>query len=481
MPTLAQPSSAAIDPEADMTTTALPALTAVEAPKIAPLFPGHPIFGAGREFQKDAMGTFFRATEACGDVARLRFPLAPYTAHVLRHPDAVRHVLVDNAKNYGKQTRGYQKLRNVLGNGLVTSEGDFWKRQRRIANPAFHRERIAHFAEVMVDCAEKLVDGWQPRLQKGEPFDVSKEMMRVTLRVIGLTMLSTDVEGEAASAVGSALDEVLHLTVSRIYDMVSWPAWVPTPGNRRFGRAQAALDGVVNGIIAERRAGGAVHDDLLGMLMSAQDSETGEAMSDEQLHDEAMTMFLAGHETTANALGWTFYLLSLHPEVERKLRAEVTAALGGRRPTLADLERLPYTDRVIKESMRLYPPIWVTARSANEDDAISGYHIPKGSWVFMSQYLTHRDPRFWENPEGFDPDRFLPEAEAARPKHAYFPFAAGPRKCIGESFAVMEARLILASIVQRAKLSIVPGFRAELDPTITLRPQNGLWMTARAA
>jgi len=464
-----------------MATAALPALSQIDAPKLAPQYPSHWLLGVGPQFQKDAMGTFFRATEHCGDVARLRFPLAPYTAHVLRHPDAVRHVLVDNQKNYGKQTRGYEKLRHVLGNGLVTSEGEFWKRQRRIANPAFHRERIAHFSEVMVDCAGKMLDGWQARMAKGEPFDVSKEMMRVTLRVIGLTMLSTDVEGAAASEVGAALDEVLHLTVNRIYDVVSWPKWVPTPGNRRFTHAQGQLDGIVNRIIAQRRESGEEHGDLLGMLMSARDAETGEGMTDEQLRDEAMTMFLAGHETTANALGWTLYLLSLHPDVERRLRAEVTGALGDRPPTLMDLEKLPYTDRVIKESMRLYPPVWVTARSAIEDDVISGYQIPAGTWVFMSQYLTHRDPRFWENPEGFDPDRFLPEAEAARPKHAYFPFAAGPRKCIGESFAVMEARLILATIVQRSRLSIVPGFRVEIDPTITLRPKNGLWMTARAA
>ncbi len=468
-----------------MSSVALPAPTATGAPGLAPLFAGHPILGIGPEFQKDAMGTFFRATDACGDVARLRFPLAPYTAHVLRHPDAVRHVLVDNAKNYGKQTRGYAKLRHVLGNGLVTSEGDFWKRQRRIANPAFHRERIAHFGDVMVDCAEEMLDGWQARIASGEPFDVSREMMRVTLRVIGLTMLSTDVEGAAASQVGSALDEVLHLTVSRIYDMVSWPKWVPTPGNVRFDRAQGQLDAVVNGIIAQRRGQGPREDaggeDLLDMLMHARDGETGEAMTDAQLHDEAMTMFLAGHETTANALGWTLHLLSLHPDVERRLREEVASVLGGRRPALADMERLPYTDRVIKESMRLFPPVWVTARSVVEDDVVSGYRIPGGSWVFMSQYLTHRDPRFWENPEGFDPDRFLPEAEAARPKHAYFPFAAGPRKCIGEGFAVMEARLILAAIVQRTRLSLVPGFRVELDPTITLRPKSGLWMTARAA
>jgi cytochrome P450 len=459
--------------EVHMSADILPLDAAPNNPRRAPLFPGHPLLGAGPAFQRDPIGTFFKAAEVCGDVARI-------TAHVLRHPDDIRHVLVDNAKNYGKQTKGYAKLRNILGDGLVTSEGEFWKRQRRISNPAFHRERIAHFSKVMVDCTETLLDGWGDKLQSGEPFDVSKEMMRVTLRIIGLTMLSTDVEGRA-SQVGDALDDVLHVIVKQIFEIVDWPAFVPTPRNLRFARSRAVLDKVLNDVISERRNDTEDKGDLLSMLMSATDPETGGAMSDAQLRDEAMTMFLAGHETTANALTWTLYLLSKHPEAQRRLRDEIAQVCGDRPPTLADLGQLTYTERVIKESMRLLPPIWSVARSAIEDDVIGGYQIPKGSWVFTSPYVTHRDPRFWPNPEGFDPDRFTPELEAARPRCAYFPFASGPRKCIGESFAMMEARLILVAILQRARLSLVAGRPVELDPTITLRPKGGLWMTARAA
>jgi cytochrome P450 len=462
-------------------TIANPALeTLGTTPKLAPLFRGHPIFGAGRLFQEHPIQKLFEIADACGDVARLRFPVKPHTAHLLRHPDHLRHVFIDNAKNYGKQTRGYYKLRGILGSGLVTSEGDFWKRQRRIANPAFHRERIAHFADVMVGCATDMLDGWGERIGKGQPIDIAGEMMRVTLRIIGKTMLSTDVEGRS-SIVGKAIDHVLHITIHRIQDIVAWPEWVPTRENRQYARARAELDRVVNTMIADRHRSSDQKDDLLSMLMSARDPETGEGMSDLQLRDEVMTVFLAGHETTATALAWTFCFLSLHPHVGATLQQEVRAVLGDRPPRLEDLERLAYTEKVIKESMRLRPPVWALTRSAIEDDVVGGYRIPRGTWIFASPYLTHRDPRFWPNPEGFDPERFSPDKDAQRPKCAYLPFLVGPRKCIGETFAMMEARLLLAAVVQRVRLDLAAGRPVELDPTVTLRPKGGLWMTASAA
>ncbi len=454
--------------------------TTTVKPALAPLFPGHPIYGAAMMIRRRPLSAIFEISEACGDVARLRFPVKPHTAHLLRHPDHVRHVLIDNAKNYGKQTRGYAKLRGVLGAGLVTSEGDFWKRQRRIANPAFHRERIAHFGEVMTRCTTEMLDGWSERIANGEPFDVSQEMMRVTLRVIGLTMLSTDVETRS-SIVAEAIDDLLHIVIRRINHVLDWPERLPTAENRRYQRALRALDRVVNEVIAERRRTGEQKGDLLAMLMSARDPETGEGMSDVQLRDEVMTVFLAGHETTANTLGWTLYLLSLHPEAGRKVRDEVREVIGERAPKLEDLDKLVYTDQVIKESMRILPPIWFISRSVIGDDTIGGYRIPKDSWVLLSPYMTHRDRRFWPNPEGFDPQRFTPEEDAKRPKGTYFPFSIGPRKCIGEAFAMMEARLILATIVQRTSLELVAGRRVELDPTVTLRPKAGLWMTAKRA
>jgi cytochrome P450 len=444
---------------------------------LAPLFAGDPIFGAGRLFRRRPLAALFEISDACGDVARLRFPVKPHTAHLLRHPDHVRHVLIDNVKNYGKKTRGYQKLRGVLGSGLVTSEGDFWKRQRRIANPAFHRERIAHFGEVMVRCTSEMLDGWGARAAKGERLDISREMMRVTLRVIGLTMLSADVEARS-STVGEAIDQLVHIVIRRVNNLLDWPERLPTRENRSYDRALRALNRVVNEVIAERRRTGQQKDDLLSMLMSARDPETGATMSDVQLRDEVMTVFLAGHETTANTLSWTLRLLSLHPDAARRVREEVRAVAGAHPPKVEDLDKLVYTEKAIKESMRLLPPVWFISRSVVEDDIVGGYHVAKGSMVLISPYLTQRDPRFWANPEGFDPERFAPDEEAKRPKCSYFPFSVGPRKCIGEAFAVMEARLILATIVQRARLDLVPGRRVELDPTVTLRPKNGVWMTA---
>ncbi len=448
----------------------------------APIFRGdHRILGAARAFQSDPIRAFFLAQAGCGDVARVDLLVAPYVLHVLNHPDHLRHVLVDGARKYGKGSLGYLKLRESLGNGLVTSEGDFWKRQRRIANPAFHHERVAQFAETMVRCAEESADGWQGAVTSGEPVDIAQEMMRLTLRVIGLTMFSTEVAG-AASIVARALDDVLRITIHRIKDLWAAPSWLPTPTNRRFDRALAAVHGEVGGIIAaRRRSGESGKQDLLEMLMTARDPETGEGMTDVQLLDEAMTIFGAGHETTANALSWTLYLLSLHPDVERRLREEIARVVGQRPPRLADLPGLVFTERVVKESMRLFPPVWGLERSVLEDDVIDGFEIPKGSWVFMSPYRVHRDARFWENPEGFNPDRFTAEAEAARHKGAYVPFSLGPRKCIGESFAMIEAKLVLASLLRRTRFEIVPGRRVEPEPTITLRPKGGLWMRVKAA
>ena len=306
----------------------------IPEPKPAPLFRGHPVLGAGRLFKTRPLSALFEISDACGDVARLRFPVKPHTAHLLRHPDHVRHVLIDNVKNYGKQTRGYQKLRGILGAGLVTSEGDFWKRQRRIANPAFHRERIAHFGDVMVRCTTDMLDRWDEHIARGTPFDVSREMMRVTLRVIGLTMLSTDVEGAVLD--GRRRRSITWCTSSSAASTASstGPSGSRRAENRRYDHAREALDRVVNDVIAERRRTGEQKDDLLSMLMSARDPETGEGMSDVQLRDEVMTVFLAGHETTANALGWTLYLLSLHPDAERRMRQEVREVLGDRPPTV---------------------------------------------------------------------------------------------------------------------------------------------------
>lgn len=452
------------------------------APRPLPLYHGDSLlFGVLPALREDPIGVMLRACAAHGDAVRLRLPGRSLV--VLRSPRAVQHVLIDNMRSYTKQTRGYDMLRLVLGNGLVTSEGEYWRRQRRIAQPAFHRERLTVFTRVMTDAADAMLQRWQRSMQAGTPLDVSHEMMRVTLSIASRTLLSRDVSDDA-DEVGAALLVALEHANYRILRLLSPSERIPTPRNVRFRRAVATLHRVVDGVIAQRRAeapGTGETADLLGMMMRAQDAQTGERMSDVQLRDEAMTMFLAGHETTAMTLTWTLYLLSKHPDVERRLRAEVDSVLQGRAPQIEDLKRLPLTDRVIRESMRLYPPVWVLGRLAAADDVVDGFQIKKGDLVFVSSYVTHRSPSLWENPEGFDPDRFLPEREAQRPRCAYFPFSVGQRKCIGDQFATLETNLILPMIVQRARLALVPGQTDAAAPLITLRPQDRMMMHVHPA
>jgi cytochrome P450 len=408
-----------------------------------------------------------------GDVVRL--PGFGVPAHLITHPDGVKHVLQDHNRNYPK-SETYQQMKMILGNGLVTSEGDFWLKQRRLAQPAFHRQRIAAFAETMTEATARMLDRWQPNTT----INLSNEMMALTMQIIAKTMFSADLSTQSDS-IGQHVGEAF-----RAYDKLSGariklPAFLPTPQRRRFQKAKAAIDQVVYSLIEQHRQSNQDHGDLLSMLMLSKDEETGQGMTDQQLRDEVLTIFLAGHETTSNALSWTFYLLSKHPEVARRLRAEINDVLGGRTPGIHDLPHLKYTLMVIEESMRILPPVWSIERRALADDTIGGYHIPAGSVIYLSQYVTHRHPEFWPNPEGFDPERFSPEQVAARPRSAYFPFAAGPRQCIGNSFALMEAQLILAMVVQRYQLDLVPGHPVETEPLITLNARHGILAAVRPA
>jgi cytochrome P450 len=407
-----------------------------------------------------------------GDVVEFR--VGPYRCVFLRHPDAVKHVLVDNNHNYDKQTRGYDVLRAFLGNGLLTSEGDFWRRQRRIAQPAFHRKRIAGFASTIVDDTQEMLDRWDHTAGLGHTLDVAHEMMTLTLRIVATTLFTTDVK-RVSEEVGNAVT-VLNEWADKTLDSL-WPIGFPTPGNLRARGFAKRLDVIIADIIARRRRGEQGDaQDLLAMLMEAKDADTGEGMTDRQLRDEVMTIFLAGHETTANALAWTFYLLSTHPHVERRVREELDRVLGDRPPALEDLGQLRYLKQVLEESMRLYPPAWTIDRHTIDDDIVMGYRIRKDSLLLVSPFVTHRHPAFWPNPEGFDPERFAPELEEARPRYAYFPFGGGPRMCIGSNFAMMEAQLITASVLQRFRPWLVPGHPVELQPLITLRPRYGLEM-----
>jgi cytochrome P450 len=430
----------------------------------APGPPGLPIAGNVFEAWRDALGLMTKAAR-CGEVAELRFgPFLRY--HVLSGAAGIHHVLKTNAKNYVK-SRNYAGMKFILGEGLLTSEGEFWKRQRRLAQPAFHHARLAGFAETMSCLTGEAISG----LRAGQ-VDAHAEMMRLTFRIVGATLFSTDVAAHADD-VGTALDVAIHWAQAYAEQVVRLPPWVPTPANLRFRSALATLDRLVCGIIAARRDSGADPGDLLGMLMSVRD-DAGQAMSDRQLRDETMTIVLAGHETTANALAFALHLVARHPEVERRLQREADAVLGGRPVRFEDLPKLEYTERVIEESMRLYPPAWCFEREALADDRIEGFAIPKGTMVAVCPFTLHRSEKYWPEPERFDPDRFLPERAEGRPKEAYLPFGDGPRVCIGKAFAMMEAKIVLATVASR--MSVAPASHRELDlePGITLRPRGGV-------
>lgn len=436
-------------------------------PRAPPFAPGHPVLGHSRIMQVNPLDHFTRWGVEYGDAVSMRLPGSRFV--LVLHPDGVKHVLQSNAKAYSKRTRGYDKMRLFLGNGLVTSEGEFWRRQRRIAAPAFHRQRIEGFAETMTASTAAMLERWAGRAETGAELDVDREMMTLTMRIASETLLGEDLSGDA-DTVGEALSFLTLNTNARITRLVDLPLSIPTPENRRYLDAVATVESVLVRLIAARRANPGAHHDLLAMLLEAKDEETGASMTDAQLRDEALTIFAAGHETTSNALAWTFLLLARHPAVAARLYAEVDSALGGRTPTLADLPAMPFTKQVIQESMRLYPPAWIIGRRAEVDDTVCGYHIAAGTQVLVSPWATHRQPRWWDDPEAFDPDRFSAARSDGRPAFAYFPFGGGPRICIGNTFAMMEAQLILAQVSQRYRLELAPGARVEPELGVTMRP-----------
>jgi cytochrome P450 len=426
-------------------------------------------------FQRGAARIYRHVDDAnrYGDV--VRYDVGRVVAHVLRHPDDIKHVLQENHANYIKG-RGLRKLKIFLGEGLLTSEGAHWLRQRRLIQPAFHRARLDALVTKMVRATETLADEWSELAARGETIDVSREMMRLTLEIASTTLFSVSTRG-SADKVGKALSVALREAVRRTFAIVELPLRVPTPRNVAYREAMRSLDAVVYGIIAERRKRPGGDDDLLSMLIETRDEATDEAMTDAQLRDEVMTLFLAGHETTANQLAWTFYLLSKHPAERRRLEAEVDAVLGDCMPTFEDLSRLIRIRMTIDESMRIFPPVWLFGRTALDDDLVRGYRIPKGSFVGVSPYLLHRHPSYWKNPEGFDPDRFDASASAGRHKYAYLPFGGGPRVCIGNHFAIMEAQVVLAILSRRFRVELAPGARVEPEPLVTLRPKGGIAAT----
>jgi cytochrome P450 len=431
------------------------------------------------ELRRDPIGTFVKVWRQYGDVVHLWLG-GPYNGYLLAHPDHVKHVLQDANRNYPKHPYNISKLKSTLGEGLLTSHGDYWLRQRRLMQPAFHRQRLTSLGTMMTDATLAMLAGWEKRPDRSAYFDVASELMHLTLTIIARAMFSADVTsvvGDVERSVAVTLADSMRRTQS----YVDIPRWVPTHNNRAWLNARGVLDAIVYRFIGERRRSGIQRDDLLTMLLETRDEDTGESMTDEQIRDEVMTIFIAGHETTAVNLTWTFFLLSRHPESNRRLKDELDRVLGGRPPTVADLANLPYLRMVVDESMRLYPPAWALSRLPLVDDEIGGFHIPPRVNVFLSPYVTHRHPEFWENPEGFDPERFSPGRSAGRPRYAFFPFGGGPRMCIGNNFALMEAQLILATIAQRYRLDLAPGYVPFLKPMITLRARDGMPMRVRNA
>ncbi len=387
----------------------------------------------------------------------------------VNHPSLIEEVLVTNARKYSKG-RVLRANRHVFGEGLLTSEGDFWLRQRRLAQPAFHRARVASYAATMVDYTERMVQGWRG----GEERDAHQEMMRLTLEIVAKTLFDADVERDAQE-VGKSLELLLEIGAN-FRRTIFVPHWLPTPTNLRVRREVKQIEKILYRIIAERRASGRDAGDLLSMLLSAQD-EDGSRMTDRQLRDEAITLFLAGHETTASTLSWTWWLLARHPAVEAKLHAELDAVLGDRAPTLDDLPKLRYTGHLITESLRLYPAAWGMARLVVEDHEIAGYAVTKGMGVAMAQWVVHRDPRWYDAPEEFRPERWEDDLLKRLPRFAYFPFGGGPRQCIGNAFALMEAALILATIARKFRLLLVANHPVVPLASITLRPRHGVRVT----
>jgi cytochrome P450 len=428
----------------------------------------HWLYGNLREFIHDRLGALERWHREYGDMVSARF--GPRPIMFLNHPDLVEQVLVDQNRIFIKHYR-LRSSQRTLGNGLLTSEGEFWRSQRKLAQPAFHRDRIASYAGVMVEFTERMLGSWE----HGQRRDIQADMMRLTLEIVAKTLFDAEIGSDTAEA-SRAMETLMVSFMKRTGSLISPPAWLPTPLNLQVERAARRLDRIILGIIAERRRSSADHGDLLSMLLHAQDEESGRRMTDAQLRDEAMTLFMAGHETTANTLAWAWYLLARHPEAEARLHAELDAVLGDRAPTLADLPRLSYTGMIVTETLRVYPTVWMVGRENTEPVELGGYTLPAGTTVFMPQWTIHRDARWFDEPERFRPERWDPvlRLQEKLPRYAYFPFGGGPRLCIGNNFARMESALLLATIAQRFRLALAPDAVVTPLPTATLRPARGV-------
>lgn len=431
---------------------------------------GHILVGELPAVSKDPLGLFLRCYAEHGDVVRLRMPGMDW--YLLSHPDHVKHVLVDHSRNYVRG-RSYDRFRLLVGEAVATTDGDTWRALRRVAQPAFHRDSVASMGEMMVRCTSEMLDRWEERPSPEAELDVASELHHLALRIIGHALFSIDLQDQRTAAFSDAVGAALEYAAGSA-NPFRLPSSVPTRTNRRFAQAKKHFETFVLSTLAERAESGEHPPDLMSMLLDAVDPETGEGLSHTQIRDEMLAYLIAGHETSATTLTWIFDQISRHPAVARRLQHELEHELAGELPTVASLAQLPYLEQVIQETMRLYPAAFMLPREVVSEDRIGGYTIPAKSWVLVAPYVTHRRPDLWPNPEGFDPDRFAPEASEGRHPCAYFPFFAGPHKCIGQALAMMEMKLVLATVLVRCRLDLVPGFRPEPDAQVTLRSRNGL-------
>ena len=426
------------------------------------------IGGNFRSFRK-APTEFLTRLKTLGDITSFR--MGPQQGYFINDPELIRDVFVVNAHKFMKG-RALQRAKSLLGEGLLTNEGESHLRQRRMIQPAFHRTRIADYARSMVMYAERMSDEWQD----GQARDIDQDMMHLTLQIVAKTLFSADVSSEA-DEIGAAMTSMVKLFNYLLLPFSEWLEKLPLPQSKRFAKAKDKLNDVIYSIINERRTSGEDTGDLLSMLLMARDEDGIGRMTDEQIRDECLTLFLAGHETTAVAMTWTWYLLSQNPDKEEKLNEELGSVLNGRTPAFDDLPNLKYTEAVIAESIRIFPPAWAIGRLSTEEYALGEYHLPKKSLILISPYITHRDPRYWENADEFLPERWekLSVKEAGQ-RNIYLPFGGGIRRCIGESFAWTETILLLATLARKWKLRLVPEQKIGVNPMITLRPKYGMRM-----
>ncbi|MFE9748948.1 cytochrome P450 [Saccharothrix saharensis] len=454
-------------------------MTTIDLPGARRAVPGPPrseTLSLLARMARDRLTVMTTVSQQYGDAVRLR--LGPKSMYFFNHPDHAKYVLADNPGNFVKGI-GLVHARRALGDGLLTSEGELWKAQRKTIQPVFQAKRIAGKADVIAQEAAGLVAKLRAH-RGGEPIDISEEMTGLTLGVLGRALLDADLG--AFESIGHSFEAVQNQAMFEMMSLSTVPHWVPLPIQRRFHRARADLDRIVARLADERRANPTPDgDDILSRLVEATKNDPDPVAAHQRMRDEMVTLLLAGHETTASTLSWTFHLADAHPEVWERMHAEAVEVLGDRQPTFSDIPRLRYITQVIQEVMRLYPPVWILPRVTREEDEIGGYHVPAGADVLICPYTLHRHPGFWEEPDRFDPDRFSPGRSSGRSRYAYIPFGAGPRVCVGSGLGMMEATIVAASVVRELRLSTVAGYEVRGEPMLTLRVRGGLPMTVRSA